>query len=232
VNSRRSIQARAFDLLTQFAIGLAFVSFLLSIGESAARARSWSYHYRPVPIQPTPTRTPGSAGQATPAPAEELSTARLLKRSIISDLALFVEEQHTRSEKAYSDHSDYVVRHLSLFDSIHSPEALNIFASLSGYYPGNRGEDLYHCIALRKGKDLKPYLEQYLRDGNDECTQELGPNFGQPSDALMGQALCPSNAQQNARISLLINEINSRDNCSNGELTALTGNAQSSGASR
>jgi hypothetical protein len=234
VNIPRAIQATIFDRRVRFAIGLVLDLFILLVCHSAARARSWSYHYRPVPFQasPTSTPTPASISQTTLAPAEELSTARLLKRAIVSDLAIFVDEQHTRSDKAYAEHSDYVVRHLSLFDPLHSPDALAVFAGLTGYYLGNRGEDIYHCLSLRKGRGLEPYLEAYLRKGNSECIQELGANFAQPSEALQGYALCPSDAQQKAHIALLINEINARDSCSDGELEALSGNTQSSAASR
>lgn len=231
MNIPRPIRESGFTLLMRFGIGLVLAVGSLTISESAL-ARSWSYHYRPVPLQPTPTPTPGSLSLATPAPGQELSTARLLKRAIVSDLAIFVEEQHTRSDKAYADHSDYVVRHLSLFDPIHSPEALHLFASLSGYYLGNRGEDLYHCLSLRKGKALEPYLLLYLRNGNDECTRELGPSFGQPSDALLSYALCPNDRQQKAHLTLLINDINAGDNCKDRELAALTSSSQSSAASR
>jgi hypothetical protein len=231
VKIRVPVELRKIALV---AICVIVTSPLVTIFSSNALARSWSYHYRPAPSQasPTATPTPGNAGEAMPAPGEELSTARLLKRAIVSDLAVFVEEQHTRSDKAYADHSDYVVRHLSLFDPLHSPDALAVFASLSAYYLGNRGEDVYHCLSLRRGKSLEPYLESYLRSGNTECTQELGPEFSQPSTALLGYPLCPTNTQQKAHIALLINEINAGDNCSDGELATLTGNTQSSAASR
>jgi hypothetical protein len=230
VNMTRPIRAITVDLHVRFASCLVLALLFLLVGDSAARARSWSYHYRPVPFQPSPTATP-TPGRISQSQAEELSTARLLKRAIVSDLAIFVDEQHTRSDKAYAEHSDYVVRHLSLFEPLHSPDALAVFAGLGGYYLGNRGEDIYHCLSLRKGKGLEPYLDRYLRKGNSECIQELGPNFAQPSDALRGNALCPSKAQQTAHITLLINEINAGDSCSDGELAALAGNTQSSAAS-
>jgi hypothetical protein len=234
VNNWRLFPALHLEPLIGAGICIVGVLSFVLITLSTALARSWSYHYRPEVFHasPTATPTPGAANQTAMGPTEELSTATLLKRAIVSDLAIFVEEQQTRSDKAYASHSDYVVRHLLLFDPLQSPESLAIFASLSNYYLGDRGEDLYHCLSLRKGKNLEPYLNFYLRKGSTECIQELGPNFSRPSDALLGYALCPSDAQQKAHNTLLINEITAGDSCSNGELAALIGNTQSSAASR
>jgi hypothetical protein len=63
---------------------------------------------------------------------------------------------------------------------------------MTGYYLGARDEELCDCLSLRKGKALEPYLVQALRNGNAECSQELGQCFTKPSDALRGYALCPS----------------------------------------
>ena len=95
-----------------------------------------------------------------------------------------------------TDHSKHVVSRLTLFDPLSSPEALGVLASLSGYYLSVRGEKVYDCLALRKGKELEPFLEQYLRNGNPECLRELGDRFATPSNALDGYALCLSDQQQ------------------------------------
>ena len=186
-------------------------------------ARSWSYHYRPV------TQSSPSAA-TTPAPGEQLTTARLLKRAIVSDLATFVQEQKTRSGEASARHSGFVVSHLMSFEPLNSPDALGVFASLAGYYLGTGGEEAYDCLSLRKGKTLEPYLVKYLQTGSHECTQELGDTFTRPSDALEGHALCVTNQQQQAHLGTLFAKIDSGQSCSDAQLATITGAAQPSSA--
>lgn len=205
---------------------VALLLALVSIGAPYALARSWSYHYRPKTPQASPAASPSEAAQPTPVPAAQPSTARLLKRAIVANFALFVQEQTRRSDKAYAALSENVVRRLSLFDPLGTPEALGVLASLNGYYLGAPGEELYRCLALRKGKALEPYLEQYLHIGNPECSQELGPTFTKPSSALDGYALCPSDQQQKAHLATLIAAIYSASPCSDSEFVALSTGAQ------
>jgi hypothetical protein len=203
---------------------------LVSISAPPALARSWSYHYRPEPPHASPTPSPSEAAQPTPVPAEQLSTARVLKRAIVSNLGLFVTEQTSRSDKAYAALSENLVRKLALFDQLGSPEALGVLASLSGYYLGARGEELYRCLVLRRGKALEPYLVQYLHNGNPECSQQLGPIFTKPSSALDGYALCPSDQQQKAHLTTLIAAIYSESRCSDSEFAALSSGARAPSA--
>lgn len=203
-------------------VRLFVVLCLLSwIDISAALARSWSYHYVPRTPQPSPeaAATPASA------PAKQLSTARLLKRAIVSDLAIFIEEHSVDTNTAPTDHSKYVVSRLALFEPLSAPEALSVFVSLSGYYLGARGEKLYDCLALRKGKALQSFLEQYLRDGNPECLRELGQSFAKPSNALDEYALCPSDQQQRDHLTRLIAEIDTAKPCPDSEFASIV-NAQ------
>jgi hypothetical protein len=159
--------------------------------------------------------------QSTPAQTQQLSTPPLLKRAIVSDLALLIQEQGARSDKRPADHSEYPVRQLLSFDQLSSPEALGVFAGLSGYYLGAPGEELYDCLSLRKGKALEPYFEQYLHNGNAECSQELGQSFTRPSSALGGYALCPNGQEQKAHITTLIAELDSAKTCSDSDLAAV-----------
>jgi hypothetical protein len=232
VKKRGPSRSQPAKVLAHATWPFAVIISLATIGGSLAFGRAWSYHYNPITAESSPaaSATQTSITQATPAPAEQLSTARVLKREIVSDLALFIQEQGVRSDKAYADHSAYLVRRLSLFDSLGSPEALAMFASLSGYYLGARGEELYDCLSLRKGKALEPYLEKYVRNGNAECSQELGQSFTKPSDALRGYALCPSGQQQKAHLTSLIAEIDSSQSCSDSKLAAVTASPQPSSA--
>jgi hypothetical protein len=222
MKNRRPSHKPVARLLAHATWPFAVMFWFATMGVSVTFARPWSYHYKPITPKPSPAASPAEASimQAIPAPADQLSTARLLKRTIVSNLALFTQEHTGRSDKAYADLSEYMVHQLSLFDPLDSPEALGVFADLNGYYLSARGEELYDCLSLRKGKALEPYLEQYLRNGNAECPQELGQSFTKPSDALGGYALCPSGQQQKAHLAALIAEIDSAKKCSDSELAA------------
>jgi hypothetical protein len=202
---------------------IVLVLWLALMTASTAFARSWSYHYQPITPQPSPvaSSTQASLIRATPVPSEQATAARLLKRAIISDLSLYVMEQGVRSNEAFAEHSEYLLGRLSLFDSLNSPRALEVFAGLSGYYLGARGEGLFDCLALRKGKSLEPYLEQHMRNGSAECSQQLGPDFTVPTDALGGHALCPNGEQQRSHLTALIAEIGSGKPCSNSDLATV-----------
>lgn len=233
MNNQRPSGVRAPGYRVRVAILVALTLVFAALGASTARARSWSYHYRPRSPEPSPaaSATVASISQPTPAPGEQLSTARLLKRAIVSDLAIFVQEQTGPSPKASLQHSQYVVRHLELFDPLDSPEALGLFASLSGYYLGAAGNQVYDCLSLRKGRPLEPYFAQYLSKGNTECAVQLGDTFLKPSDVLGGHSLCPSDAQQKARLAMLISEIGSGKTCPDSDLAAIARSAKNSASS-
>jgi len=218
VKRRPPFRTETMRLLSAAVRFFLLIFWLWLIYCSAVWARSWSYHYVPMSPKPSP-----EAGAATPTPpvSEQYSTAVFLKRAIISDLAVYVRDTNLGTYAPSADHSQYVVSRLLPFDQMNSPEALSILASLSGYYLGRRGEKLYDCLSLRKGKKIEPYLAQYLRNGNSECAQELGPSFVNPSAALDGNALCPSNRKQAERLARLISEIDSGESCSDNDLTTI-----------
>jgi hypothetical protein len=215
---------RKLEVIAHVSQSFAVVLSFAAIGASFAFARAWSYHYEPSRPEPSPPVSAAEASitQATAA-AEQLSTAQLLKRTIVSDLALVVQEQGGRSDKAYAEQSNYLLRQLAFFDRLNVPGALGVFADLTGYYLGASGEELYNCLSLRKGKALKPYLEKYLRQDNAECAQGLGQSFTKASAALGGYALCPSSEQQKVHLRTLLGEINSSKNCSDSNLAAAAG---------
>ncbi len=62
-----------------------------------------------------------------------------------------------------------------LFDCLDDEASLKAFASLSSYYLGEHVGEIYDCIALRKGKDLLPFLEAMLRNKENECIRINGP---------------------------------------------------------
>ncbi len=196
---------------------------VLLAGNSAVLARSWSYHYHPVVEEPTAIVTPTPVAAAA---VERSAEAKLLKLAIVSDLAIYVQEQTPGAGTAYHEHMKYVTGRLSRFDSMNSPGALKVFASLSGYYLGAPAEKLYYCLALRKGKPLESYLEDYLHSPNGECPNDLGQSFTEPSAALDGYAVCRSPERQTERIQGLIADIDSGRSCTNSELIGLTSSAR------
>jgi hypothetical protein len=216
VKNRRLFGRKAAISLVRVTLPPLIAFWLTTVSVAPALARAWSFHYKPEAPNPPPTAGAAEASimQGTPAP-EQLSTAPLLKRAIVSDLALLIQEQGARSDK------EYPVHQLLSFDQLSSPEALGVFASLSGYYLGARGEELYDCLSLRKGKGLEPYLEQYLHNGNAECSQQLGQTFTTPSSALGGYPLCPDGRQQKAHLTTLIAELDSARTCSDSDLAAV-----------
>ncbi|MGD0073721.1 MAG: hypothetical protein ABSD31_05210 [Candidatus Binataceae bacterium] len=209
--------------LTRTALLAALVFFFLLLEMDTVLARSWSYHYHPAApespeVQPTPLAT------------EQFSKAQLLKNAIVSDLAIYLQGQPSSANKASDEEIAFLTTTLSSFDQMDSPEALAVFASLSGYYLGARGEKLYQCLSLRKGKNLKPYLERYIRSGNPECASRFGQRFSQPSDVLEGHALCASSQQEVAQLTELIAEIDAGRSCSDAELAAMTSDVRHSAA--
>jgi len=199
---------------------LAVISIILLVAISAVLARSWSYHYHPV-SEATPVATPTMAALTASEPS-----AKLLKRAIVSDLAVFAQDHNLEPRTGYSDHMEYVASQLLLFDGMNSPEALSMFASLSDYYLGAPTEKLYQCLALRKGKALEPLLEHYLHDGNPECINELGQDFSKTSASLDGYALCSTSQQQEKRLTDLIARIDNGESCADSELAPISGSGR------
>jgi hypothetical protein len=202
---------------------LAATWLVLLVGTSSGWARSWSYHYHPEEIAPTPQATPTAATLST---SVESSPAKLLKLAIVSDLAVFVENRKPQAKTAYSDHMKYVTSQLSLFDGMNTPDSLGMLASLSGYYLGAPAEKLYECLALRKGKAIEPYLDQYLHNGNSQCLHDLGPDFGKPSASLDGRALCSDTQEVEERLIDLIAKINMGRSCADSELAEIRRDGQ------
>jgi len=193
-----------------------WIVLLALLKPDEVRARSWSYHYAPRTPQPAPSATPTMAAAAG---AERPPAALLIKRAIVSDLAIVVRKSPSESERA--EHSKYEVSQLLRFDPMDLPQALGVLASLSGYYLGARAELVYRCLTLRKGKTIEPLLAEAARNGNHECARELGQEFTSPSSALDGRVLCRSRQDQAAFLADLIAEIDSGKTCSNDELAAI-----------
>jgi len=199
-----------------------------AIRSTPALARAWSYHYAPIaPITSPVASATEAITKSTPANGPQSSSA-LLKQAIISDLAFLIAEQSGRPDKAYEERSEDLVQQLSLFDRLDSTAALEEFASLSGYYFGARGQELFDCLSLRKGKAFEPYLEPYIRNGNAECSQKLGQSFTRPGNTLGGFASCPTDQELKARLTILMAEIDAAKTCSDSNLAAIAASSRAS----
>jgi hypothetical protein len=192
------------------------IAVLASAESPLALARSWSYHYHARVESPAPSPSP------TALAPPRLSTAQLLKQTIVSDLAIYVA-QPSLSGPPDTGQIAYITGRLSLFDRMDTPDALEVLAGLSGYYLGAPAEQLYDCLCLRKGLALKPYLEQLLRSGNPECLRRFGSAFQTPSPALDEHAFCPNDQQLTDHLTKLIGEIDAAKPCSDSDFAALSG---------
>jgi hypothetical protein len=109
--------------------------------------------------------------------------------------------------------SDPVQGLLLLFDSWNSDESLRVLASFSNYYLGEAFGGLYDCLVLRKGKAIRPYLEQALRSNSDECKKEFGET--RPS-------LCRS-SERKERIGDILRRLDAGERCPDDELAGTWG---------
>jgi hypothetical protein len=100
-----------------------------------------------------------------------------------------------------------------LYDSWNSNDSLKVLASFSNYYLGEAPGALYDCVVLRKGKAIRPYLEQELRSDRGECMDEFGESR---------QSLCRPN-ERKERINNLIRRIDAGERCSDAELAGTWG---------
>jgi hypothetical protein len=84
----------------------------------------------------------------------------------------FVVKRALIANQLYGCHSDDVNALLVLFDNMHSEESDRILASLGSYYFGEAAGELYECVVLRKGKEMRRYLRSEL--ASNECAKRYG----------------------------------------------------------
>jgi hypothetical protein len=195
------------------------VVLLALVSPTVAWPRAWSYHYRPETATPSPT--PTSPGEATPAAAPQVSTARLLRQTIVSDLAARVREVSAGGQAASYAESRRIISLLAAFDKMGSADDLRVLTQLSDYYLGQDAEAVYDCVLLRKGATLTPYIRQAIDHPSMDCVRELGPSFEKPSQALGGHALCVTSLERNSHLNLLATEIDSAKSCADRQLAVL-----------
>lgn len=98
----------------------------------------------------------------------------LIKNAIVSGARLMAERRPLQSDSAFVDHQWHVVSLLLLFDSRQTDASRKTLASLSSYYLGESGGEIYRCLLLRKGASIRNDLAAVLRVTPTECSRELG----------------------------------------------------------
>jgi hypothetical protein len=141
--------------------------------------------------------------------------AIILKRAIVSSLA--VRSVGENSQSAYNKWNDNIADLLVLFDRLNSPDDLKTFASLSGYHMGEATGSLYECIALRKGRDFAPYLQQAQKTAGAECQKRFG------NATVYGGLRNSVCVDLTVFVRNVISELRSGQTCSNSQLAGTMG---------
>ncbi len=126
--------------------------------------------------------------------------AEVIKDVLISYLNL--RERIPELKKDANFHSQQLSL-LFLFDSMSSEKSLKILASLSPYYFGAFGGEIYHCLLIRKGFYIEKYLKTLLESDRNECFSRFGDK----------NRICLSHDQYKSEIRTVLKLISERENC-------------------
>ncbi len=99
------------------------------------------------------------------------TTPDLVKNAIVAYLRFL--DENPDAERAPSPYWEIVSLAL-LLDRREEPEALEALADLTSYYVGESGNELLHCVVLRSGPGVAPFLKERLRSGPNDCQTVLG----------------------------------------------------------
>ena len=143
--------------------------------------------------------------------------AEILKGLAVSYLGLLVADHGLESSHARQAMVASISEMLFFFDSLNNREALKIFATLDSYYLGELPDQIYDRLALRKGKALRPYLQEGVRAQTSDCIERFG------AEAEAGTKpntfrVCLDRHEFVDRTRRLVNQINAGVGCSNEEL--------------
>ncbi len=127
----------------------------------------------------------------------------MLKSSIVNYLELKTKKQELDYEAEFVKFDSIFWDLIQLFDSMDWEESLRTLASLSYYKFGAHGGRLYHCVVIRKGKQIKEYLKDTLSHYKNECLENLGTN----------SKYCVNKEEHEMRIKTLLNRINVSEKC-------------------
>lgn len=125
----------------------------------------------------------------------------LIEDAIVSAARLQAERK-AQSDRSLVDHSWRVVSLLLLFDSRNSSRSLDALAGVSSYYLGESGNEIYECLLLRKGVQIRARLEKRLTESTTECSRSTG-NSG----------VCLSETDFKNRLKRILTEIDKNTPC-------------------
>lgn len=137
------------------------------------------------------------------------SNDNIIKDTVLSVLA--IKNKHLKlgkneDEAEYADLLNDIGYLLLLFDSMNSERSLSTLASFLPYNIGESGSEIYHCLLIRKGKKIKPYLIRISQISNDECIEKFGKKSSICKNNLSTQMI-------NQEIGNIIESIDKNNSC-------------------
>lgn len=108
-------------------------------------------------------------------PKEEVIISKLSDDDIIKTVLLDYSKARVKfTDLQFEDLDSDIFDLLYVFDSMSSEKSLKTLASLVFYYIGEHPGETYSCLVRRKGEKIKPYFEELLKSGKDECNEKFG----------------------------------------------------------
>ena len=134
----------------------------------------------------------------------------VIKEAIVSQNAVVVAHPDLLTDGAFIKHASLVNDLLLLFDSMRSEKSMETLASLSPYYLGEAGDEIYSCVLLRKGRRIKPVLSQLLKSPHNECMERFAASGGKPDTA----QVCFTDQEYRNRLKQFLVDIDKNVPCS------------------
>jgi hypothetical protein len=164
-------------------------------------------------LLPTILHVELAAGEGRHQILSEQRQAQILKEVVVSYIGLLADDPALRSNLAYMQMDAKISALLFLFDSLSDPAALKVFASLNSYYIGEHSNEIYECLARRKGRALESYLQELVHQRSTECEERF-----RSRSRFDRVAICLTRNESVQHAETLIEEIRSGSSCSNDEL--------------
>jgi hypothetical protein len=133
--------------------------------------------------------------------ATRVDEGKLIKQAVVSYVSVSAKLEELQRESALQ--SD-IVDLLTIFDSLDTEADLKTLGSLSSYYIGSHGSELFRCLVLRKGPRIEPRLREMLNEAKSECRELLGDT----------RKVCYSAQELSDKLRTLLKEIGEGRKCS------------------
>jgi hypothetical protein len=129
----------------------------------------------------------------------------VVKDAIVAGLALRALRPDLKTDRKVSSEFWRISALLVLFDSMSSKGDVAVLASLSTYYLGEAPGEVYECLLMRKGRSVRPFLDQILVSPENECRDRFG------SDAAAG--LCHTDDERRQLLRTVLARIDRNTPC-------------------